>query len=36
MLSITSEEFFVLLALRLLCCFNKVRTNIPSFERRKS
>ena len=34
MLSITSEEFFILSALKLLCCFNKVRTNIPSFEMR--
>ena len=33
MLSITSEEFSVLSAIKLLCCFNKVRTNIPSFER---
>ena len=34
MLSITSEEFSVLSALKLLYCFNKVRTNIPSFEMR--
>ena len=34
MLSITSEEFSVLLALKLLCCFDEVRTNIPSFEMR--
>ena len=35
MLSITSEEFFVLSARKLLCCFDKVRTSIPSFEREK-
>ena len=27
-----NEEFSVLSAIKLLCCFDKVRTNIPSFE----
>ena len=35
MLSITSEEFFVLSALKLLCCFDDVSASIPSFERGK-
>ena len=32
MLSITSEEFFVLSARKLLCCFDEVSASIPSFE----
>ena len=35
MLSITSEEFFVLSARKLLCCFDKVCASIPSFERER-
>lgn len=31
MLSIISEELSVLSAFKLLCCFDKVRTNIHSF-----
>jgi len=34
MLSITSEEFSVLSALKLLCCFDDVSASIPSFEMR--
>ena len=34
MLSITSEEFFVLSALKLLCWFDDVSASIPSFEMR--
>ena len=33
MLSITSEEFSVLSALKLSCCFDEVSASIPSFER---
>ena len=32
MISITSGEFSVLSALKLLCCVDEVSANIPSFE----